>query len=318
MKLVAPFVFLAVAAGVAEATNAHAGLSRLSSRHSLHAHERSTPAPPPSSVAPQSSALPPPPPPSSSAAPQSSAAPAAPAQKLATSNPSLEKVTGGVINVASTCGDTGATDYITATSGPNGGIDWLNCGVTGNGWTPQQVTVDDLIVVDLADALQDPNSPFQACQQYLSLFQQYGGQYGVPPILLASISMQESSCESWAVGGGGEQGLMQLTSDKCQDAPGGNCQDPDYNIMTGAKFFADTLASNNYNVLQTIGNYNGWPWGMTYDSATAAAYSDCCRCQNNLDYIHQTVNGWLQNIDPYTNNPLLGKYFNLDKCGNTD
>lgn len=38
--------------------------------------------------------------------------------------------------------------------------------------------------------------------------------------------MQESSCESWAVGEGGEQGLMQLTSDKCQDAPGGNCQDP--------------------------------------------------------------------------------------------
>lgn len=41
-----------------------------------------------------------------------------------------------------------------------------------------------------------------------------------------------------------------------------------YNIMTGAKFFADTLASNNNNVLQTIGNYNGWPWGMTYVCTT--------------------------------------------------
>lgn len=80
------------------------------------------------------------------------------------------------------CKDSGDPAFtagdITATSGPNGDIDWLNCGVTGNGWTPQQVTVDDLVVVDLADALQDPNSPFKACEQYLDLFQQYGGQYG--------------------------------------------------------------------------------------------------------------------------------------------
>lgn len=37
MKLVAPFVFLFVAAGVAEATNSHAGVSRISSRHAQHA-----------------------------------------------------------------------------------------------------------------------------------------------------------------------------------------------------------------------------------------------------------------------------------------
>ena len=38
--------------------------------------------------------------------------------------------------------------------------------------------------------------------------------------------MQESSCNPHTVGGGGEQGLMQITKDKCGGAPGGNCQDP--------------------------------------------------------------------------------------------
>lgn len=47
----------------------------------------------------------------------------------------------------------------------------------------------------------------------------------VPPILLASIALQESSCNPSTVGGNGEQGLMQLTVDKCGGAPGGNCQD---------------------------------------------------------------------------------------------
>lgn len=39
------------------------------------------------------------------------------------------------------------------------------------------------------------------------------------------MALQESSCNPATVGGNGEQGLMQLTSDKCGDAPGGNCQD---------------------------------------------------------------------------------------------
>jgi len=37
--------------------------------------------------------------------------------------------------------------------------------------------------------------------------------------------MQESSCNSQAVGGAGEQGLMQITPDKCKGAPNGNCKD---------------------------------------------------------------------------------------------
>ena len=38
----------------------------------------------------------------------------------------------------------------------------------------------------------------------------------------------------------------------------------DYNIKTGAEFFADILAANNGDVFKTIGTYNGWYPGMTY------------------------------------------------------
>jgi len=103
---------------------------------------------------------------------------------------------------------------------------------------------------------------------------------------------------------------MQLSQDKCGDAPDGNCKDPNYNIKTGAKFFSDTLAANNGNVLLTVGNYNGWSAGMTEAQATAAADTSCCRCQNNLDYLDQYFNGWLQN----TPADGLGKFFNLANC----
>ncbi|KAL5528681.1 hypothetical protein ACEPAF_7818 [Sanghuangporus sanghuang] len=215
----------------------------------------------------------------------------------------------GLINVQSNCGDIGATKEITATSGPNGNIDWLNCGLTGDGWNPPYISIDNLVTADL-----NTNGPFAACSDFIGLFNQYGQQFNIPPIMLTAFAMQESSCRPDTVGGAGEQGLMQLTWDKCGGAPGGNCKEPDFNIRTGAKYIADTLAANNGDVLLTIGQYNGWTRGLTYDRATAAANTNCCRCQNNCDYLHQFVNGWLQNIDAYTFNPPLGKFFNLNVC----
>jgi len=132
--------------------------------------------------------------------------------------------------------------------------------------------------------------------------------------MIASFALQESNCNPDTIGGAGEQGLMQLTKDKCGAAPDGNCRDPDYNIRTGAQFFADTLAGNNGDVLLSIGHYNGWYQGLTYAGATAAANTQCCRCQNNADYIQQYMNGWLQNINVYGGWPRVGKFFNLDIC----
>jgi hypothetical protein len=220
----------------------------------------------------------------------------------------------GLINVKSTCGAIGATTKTTKTSGPNGSIDWLNCGLTGGGWSPPYVQVKDLITVDLQSAVNSGNGPFGACKAYIHLFEKYGGQYGIPPIMLASFAMQESSCNPNTIGGAGEQGLMQITKDKCGGAPGGNCREPDFNIRTGAKYFSTTLNGNGGNVILAVAQYNGWRKGLTYKQATAAAHTGCCRCQNNCDYLHQFFNGWLQNINAYDSSFRLGKYFNLDVC----
>jgi len=221
---------------------------------------------------------------------------------------------GGVLTINSKCGGSNAVAKTTKTSGPNGSIDFLNCGINGGGWSPPAIHIKDVKVKSLSEALQSPGSPFHACAPYLKFFNKYGDQFGIPPIFLASFAMQESSCQPGTIGGAGEQGLMQITKEKCPGgSPGPACRDPDYNIRTGAKFFADTLASNNGNVLESIGQYNGWYPGLTFQKATAARHTGCCRCQNNLDYLHQFLNGWCQNVNAY--DVKLGKYFNLDPCG---
>ena len=110
--------------------------------------------------------------------------------------------------------------------------------------------------------------------------------------------MQESSCVPDAVGQSGEQGLMQLTRDKCLGAPSGDCSNPvspqispdldqknthsrtyyptwlptssprslasqDFNIQSGAAYFSATLEKNRGDLLLSIGQYNGWSTGMT-------------------------------------------------------
>ncbi|KAF8348344.1 glycoside hydrolase family 23 protein [Amanita rubescens] len=221
----------------------------------------------------------------------------------------------GLIKVtSSTCGPTGATKKSTSTSGPNGSIYWLNCGITNGGWKAPFVRVQDLVSRDLRSVINNQNNVFKPCAPYLSQFEKYANMYGFPSILLASFAMQESSCIPDAVGGGGEQGLMQISKDKCSDAPNGDCKNPDYNIGTAAKFFHGLLASNNGNVLVCIGSYNGWFEGMTYNDATAAAKSKCCRCQENLAYIHQFVNGWLQGIDAHDDITPPEEFDNLRVC----
>ncbi|KAJ7939456.1 glycoside hydrolase family 23 protein [Mycena leptocephala] len=209
------------------------------------------------------------------------------------------------------CGPSGATEETTNTTGPNGSIDWLNCGIDADGWNPPYITVDQTVAVNLSDALQSSSSVFVACSQFVGIFQTYAGTYGIPAIMLASFAMQESSCNPESVGEGGEQGLMQISQDKCAGAPGGSCRDPDFNIRVAAEYFSDTLDGNNGDVLLSVGTYNGWYKGLTKAAATAASNSSCSQCQNNLDYLFQFMNGWMQNIDASG----LGKYHNLDVCG---
>ena len=58
----------------------------------------------------------------------------------------------------------------------------------------------------------------------------------VPSIMLASFAMQESSCNPNTVGGGGEQGLMQISPDKCDGAPGGDCKNAVSDIQIGSLY----------------------------------------------------------------------------------
>jgi soluble lytic murein transglycosylase-like protein len=166
--------------------------------------------------------------------------------------------------------------------------------------------------VSLSDAVKDPNSPFHACDEHIDTFEKYAGQHGYPAIVLASIAMQESTCKADTVGGAGEQGLMQITEEKCAGAPDGNCRDPDFNIRTGADFFQGLLDKHDGDFLISLGAYNGWQKGMSLDEAKTQ-FGGNCRTQRNLDYLFQNLNGWYQNENVYGGRKL-GKFFNLDVC----
>ncbi len=99
-------------------------------------------------------------------------------------------------------------------------------------------------MADLSEAIKKPDSPFKPCEPFLPIFQKCAQTFGVPSILIASFALQEvcsigcpagvlfaqvpgqSTCNPSTTGGAGEVGLMQLTPDKCHDAPNGDCYDP--------------------------------------------------------------------------------------------
>ncbi|GAA5866576.1 hypothetical protein JCM8547_005464 [Rhodosporidiobolus lusitaniae] len=216
---------------------------------------------------------------------------------------------------SSKCGDSGATNETTTSSGPNGSEAWLNCGLSSSspssGWTPPSLSLDSVATISLSEALSMSNSVYSACSSYQDLFEKYAEKEGLPGVLLAAFAMQESSCDASTVGdSGGAFGLMQITEDKCGSAPSRDCSNPEYNIKTAAAYFSTVLAEHDGNLLLALGSYNGWYKGMTYQEATAAASGDCCECQQNLDYHHQMLNGWLLGLDGST----LGTLRNLDVC----
>jgi hypothetical protein len=113
----------------------------------------------------------------------------------------------GVLAVTDqTCGWSNGND-----NQPNGAQDWLNCGIDGGGWSPPHVSIDQLIAAEL-----DSTGVFSPCDAYIEKFKQYGAEFNVYPIMLASFAMQESTCNPGATGGGGEAGLMQIAPPNCE------------------------------------------------------------------------------------------------------
>ncbi|RXK39172.1 hypothetical protein M231_03529 [Tremella mesenterica] len=201
----------------------------------------------------------------------------------------------GLLNVNDpTCGWCDSSD-----ENPNGSEDWINCGLNGGGWNPPAVKVEELVSAELTSG-----GVFDACSAYFDIFTSVGNQYGLPPILLASIALQESSCNSGATGPNGEAGLMQLAQENWDGAS--NPWDVNWNINAGAKVFMQYYNSNNQNFFAAMGSYNGWKWGLTVGDV-AATKAQHCSWQQNLDYLAQIANGWMQNKD----GTKIGQYCEL-------
>ncbi|KAL8293122.1 hypothetical protein RQP46_000816 [Phenoliferia psychrophenolica] len=213
---------------------------------------------------------------------------------------------------SSNCGSSGASS-----SEPNGAESFLSCGIKksspSSGWTPPKgVTMAHLKTVSIEDAMAG-NSVWEPCKPFVSLFEKHANANNIPPILLASFALQESTCNPHVLGdGGGAFGLMQITKDKCGGQGAAACASPDYNIKTAAAYFASQLSSSGGEFLVALGAYNGWYSGMSFSDATAMADSGCCECQQNLDYLYQMLNGWLLGKTGYT----LGSVKNLHSCSN--
>lgn len=111
----------------------------------------------------------------------------------------------------SPCGDANAD-----ANNPNGQEAWLNCGIDAGGWNPPNLTIDQIKYVDLS-----ADGVFAPCAQYFDKLNSIGASNNLPPIMLAAIAMQESTCNPQTTGGAGESGMMQLGSENCQGAPGG-------------------------------------------------------------------------------------------------
>jgi hypothetical protein len=203
----------------------------------------------------------------------------------------------------SPCGGPNASTSPTKTGGPNGSEEWLTCNIRSSGWAPPPIFRSNIKYVDLGSVINDPHSLFYACRDYLGDFNYHAGQTGLPAILLASIALQESSCNRYARGPNGEYGLMQLTGEKCPS--NGDCLDPGTNIGIGARYLASTADSVGGNLAQAMGMYNGWFPGMTEGDANGRP---TCGQRSNLDYLQTVFNGYLQGVDPSSLD--MGMFFN--------
>ena len=190
---------------------------------------------------------------------------------------------------------------------PNGNINFLNCGISKSNpnsqWSPPNVKMSQLKFISSSQATK--SGVFGNCSKYKSAFDSASSQTGVPAVLLMAFAMQESSCNPTVKGGNGEIGMMQLTPDKCANA---NCWDATTNVKMAAKYFKSQLDAFGGNALQAIGAYNGWQKGLTYNRATSQQYG--CHAQNNLDYLNQLLNGWVQGKEGYK----MKVYNNLGSC----
>ncbi|MEM5799007.1 MAG: transglycosylase SLT domain-containing protein [Candidatus Aenigmatarchaeota archaeon] len=117
----------------------------------------------------------------------------------------------------------------------------------------------------------------ERCQEYANYILQYSGQYGIPdPLLVLSIIMQESSCNSEAVSpDGNDCGIMQV------------------NVRTWSKEFegltCDALKDPKVGIEKGI-------WILAYYYDYAIKHPETCKDRINLDNWQRAV--WMYNTGP--------------------
>ena len=193
---------------------------------------------------------------------------------------------------------------IKANSNHHSSEDWLNTGLTSStGWNPPFLDINNLTHISLSDFY---NGVGQPCAQYDDAFQASGKKYNIDPAILAFLAMQESSCNNDA--GGSTPGLMQCDPSNCQNGQS-SCQYPvEDNTDCGAYVLRSGLDNVGGNAVHAIGAYNGWftasddgslnnGHGITVDYPCGAGkqHGD----PQNLNYLHETLNGWFQGKDMY-------------------
>lgn len=205
--------------------------------------------------------------------------------------------------------------------GPNGSEEWLNSGIRDGGWNPPFLDINELSHISLEDYYKDVGAP---CAQYDAAFRASGEKYNIDPAILAFIAMQESSCNADA--GGPTPGLMQCDPSNC---PGGSgsCQYPvQDNVDCGAQVLRNYVDNAGGNAVHAIGAYNGWftasdNTGLNEGKGLTQDYPCSSEGQShgvpqNLDYLHEVLNGWFQGYNIYGDDAGLGGSY---KCqGNCD
>ncbi|KAG7085241.1 transglycosylase SLT domain protein [Colletotrichum scovillei] len=135
------------------------------------------------------------------------------------------------------------------------------------------------------------------------------------------LAIQESTCN--ADEGGPTPGLMQCDSGNCQNGKS-SCQYPlQDQVDCGAWVLRSGLDRANGNAVRALGAYNGWftaadQWGYNGGKGLTLSYpcSDEGKSNGvpqNLDYLHQTLNGWFQGLDIYGKDSHLGGKYNCQQ-----